>query len=206
MRFTSRLGDREHGPDDHRSTADERHDDRRPVPRERLRTPTLNTRMKREERRHLGRRRHERRDRGRRALVDVGRPHVERHGRDLERRTRPRAGPSRRARAPERPVDPASARAIAGIFVVAVAPYAIAIPYRKNAEANAPSRKYFIAASVGRARPRARSARTARATGSRARGTPRSGRSPRRSASCRSCANSEQRVELAPVPRRSRPK
>ena len=37
-----------------------------------------------------------------------------------------------------------------GIFVVAVAPYAIATPYRKNAEANAPSRKYFIG-GLGRA-------------------------------------------------------
>ena len=36
------------------------------------------------------------------------------------------------------------------IFVVPVAPYAIATPYRKNAEANAPSRKYFTAASVER--------------------------------------------------------
>ena len=35
-------------------------------------------------RRHLGRRREEGGDRRRRALVDVRRPHVERHGRDLE--------------------------------------------------------------------------------------------------------------------------
>ena len=34
--------------------------------------------------RHLGRGGEEGRDRRRRALVDVGRPHVERHGRDLE--------------------------------------------------------------------------------------------------------------------------
>ena len=40
--------------------------------------------QQRRERGRLGRRRHERGDRRGRALVDVGRPHVERRGRDLE--------------------------------------------------------------------------------------------------------------------------
>ena len=45
------------------------------------------------------------------------------------------------------PVCPASAFAMAVMFVVPVAPYAHATPNRKNADENAPSRKYFIAAS-----------------------------------------------------------
>src|SRR5918994_290592 len=51
------------------------------------------------------------------------------------------------ARATE-PVRPASASAIAGSRVDPVAPYAIAMPNRKNADENAPSRKYFIAPST----------------------------------------------------------
>ena len=56
------------------------------------------------------------------------------------------------------PVWPARACTMPGdvtptIFVVFVAPYAIATPYRKKAEENAPSRKYFIAASVERRVP-----------------------------------------------------
>ena len=47
---------------------------------------------------------------------------------------------------------PPSASAILPMFVVPVAPYAIAMPYRKNAEENAPSRKYFIDASPATAR------------------------------------------------------
>jgi hypothetical protein len=56
------------------------------------------------------------------------------------------------------PVCPASAWTIPGpvtptIFVDVVAPYAIATPYRKNADEKAPRRKYFIDASVARRRP-----------------------------------------------------
>jgi hypothetical protein len=45
------------------------------------------------------------------------------------------------------PVCPPSALTIATIFVLAVAPYARATPYRKKAELKAPSKKYFTAAS-----------------------------------------------------------
>ena len=56
------------------------------------------------------------------------------------------------------PVWPAIVWTIPGdatptIFVDVVAPYAIATPYRKNADENAPSKKYFIAASLARRRP-----------------------------------------------------
>ena len=46
------------------------------------------------------------------------------------------------------PVRPASASAIADSRVDPDAPYAIAIPNRKKAEENEPSRKYFIAPSI----------------------------------------------------------
>src|SRR4051812_653972 len=46
------------------------------------------------------------------------------------------------------PTRAVSDRAIPVMLVVSVAPYTIAMPYRKNAEENAPSRKYFIAPSV----------------------------------------------------------
>ena len=46
------------------------------------------------------------------------------------------------------PVRPARARATSPIFVVPVAPYAMAMPKSRKAEENAPSRKYFIAASL----------------------------------------------------------
>ena len=46
------------------------------------------------------------------------------------------------------PVRPASASAIADSRVDPDAPYAIAIPNRKKAEENEPSRKYFIAPST----------------------------------------------------------
>src|SRR5213596_1182547 len=42
------------------------------------------------------------------------------------------------------PTCPWNVRAIAARFVVCVAPYASAIPYRKNALENDPSKKYFI--------------------------------------------------------------
>ncbi len=42
---------------------------------------------------------------------------------------------------------------MAVMFVVPVAPYAHATPNRKNADENAPSRKYFIAASFEFRRP-----------------------------------------------------
>ena len=42
---------------------------------------------------------------------------------------------------------------MAVMFVVPVAPYAHATPNRKNAEENAPSRKYFMAASLDVRRP-----------------------------------------------------
>src|SRR5207253_3809701 len=51
------------------------------------------------------------------------------------------------ARARAGSVCPMSLRLIAAMFVVPVAPYASAIPYRKKAEENAPSRKYFMEAS-----------------------------------------------------------
>src|SRR5262245_30867113 len=46
------------------------------------------------------------------------------------------------------PVRPARAFEIAARLVEPDAPYAIATPKRKNAEENAPSRKYFIAPST----------------------------------------------------------
>ena len=42
--------------------------------------------------------------------------------------------------------------AITARFVECAAPYTSAIPYRKNADENAPRRKYFIAPSVAAAR------------------------------------------------------
>src|SRR6267378_2808162 len=42
-------------------------------------------------------------------------------------------------------------------FVAPVAPYASAMPYSRNPEANAPSRKYLSAASADRARRRGQS-------------------------------------------------
>ena len=45
------------------------------------------------------------------------------------------------------PMRPEKVRAIAARFVVCAAPEANAMPYRKNALENAPSRKYFMAPS-----------------------------------------------------------
>src|SRR5918992_2081107 len=48
---------------------------------------------------------------------------------------------------PSDPVPPPRASAIPPMLVVPAAPYAMAMPYRKKAEENAPSRKYFRLAS-----------------------------------------------------------
>ena len=125
----------------------ERDHDRAPVPSERLQRHVEHAHQRRE-RRDLRPRRHERGHGGRRALVHVGRPHVERDRRDLEREPDREEPHGAQRRAPPPPCRRRSRREIADRCVSPVAPYASAMPNRKNAEENAPSRKYFIAAST----------------------------------------------------------
>ena len=77
-----RLADRREGAEHHGRDGDE-NDDLLPVDRDRLERLGHDANEHRHGR-HLGRGREEGRHRRRRALVDVGRPHVERHGGDLE--------------------------------------------------------------------------------------------------------------------------
>ena len=77
-----RLADRREGAEHHRGDRDE-DDDLLPVGRDRLEGADGDAHEQRH-RRHLGRGGEEGGDRRRRAFIDVGRPHVERHGRDLE--------------------------------------------------------------------------------------------------------------------------
>ena len=77
-----RLADRGEGAEHHRGDRDE-DDDLLPVERDRLEGADGDAHEQRH-RRHLRRGGEEGRHRRRRAFVDVGRPHVERHGRDLE--------------------------------------------------------------------------------------------------------------------------
>ena len=91
------LADRGEGAEHHRGDRDE-DDDLLPVGRDR-RERLDDDADEQRHRRDLRRGGEEGGDRRRRALVDVGRPHVERHGRDLEgeageRKTRPKIRPS----------------------------------------------------------------------------------------------------------------
>ena len=135
------LRDRDDRADQHREDRDAPHH-RPPVPADRAQRDVEDP-QQRAERGHLGARGHERGDRGGRALVDVRGPLVERRGADLEQQADGDAAPPRRAAAgrgrpwPRRPGRCRRSRS------VPEKPYSSAAPYRKNADENAPSRKYF---------------------------------------------------------------
>ena len=80
-----RLRHADHGPDDHRRGGDAPTATGAPARRCSGSNADRNTRDERGERRRLHAGRHEAGDRRRRAFVGVGRPHVERHRRHLER-------------------------------------------------------------------------------------------------------------------------
>ena len=88
------------------------------------------------------------RDRGRRALVDVGHPHVERRRAELERQA---GHDEHQAEHQHLVVDLAGWRCALKTSLMSsepVAPYIIDMPYSRKPLAIAPSTKYFIAASV----------------------------------------------------------
>ena len=105
------------------------------------------------ERGELGRRADQQRHRRRRAVVHVGHPHVVRHGAELEGDRRRRRTPGRRRRIVRLPL-PAEQRLRDARRCRASRSRRRSSTCRRAAcpEASAPSTKYFIAASVARAR------------------------------------------------------
>src|SRR5262249_8738809 len=138
------LGDRDDGADQH---GEDRHHPHGgpPVPRQ-LAERDIEDAQQRAERGDDGAGGHQRGHRGGRALVDVRLPARERDRADLERRPdASRAIPAYSSVEPPT-FDPAAA-AIAASLTEPEYPYSMATPNRKNADENAPSRKYLTAAS-----------------------------------------------------------